>query len=135
MEDYIFIIIAIILSALGAINRKKKKRIAMMEEEENGGVHEPSFFEEQFVDPFFEEEKPKPEPVFREPITPEPQPVVGPKPASTFKPVSGIELGKDQTERVEEEPEVINETALEGIMKDFSLKKAVIYTEILQRKY
>ncbi len=136
MEDYIFIIIAIILSVLGAFNRKNKKRIADMENDESSTGQEPSFFEKQFVDPFFDEEEEfEPEPVFEQPVVPRPEPMVIPKPTRTIMPEPRIEVKKDQDEIVEEETDEIEETKFEGIMKDFSLKKAVIYSEILQRKY
>ena len=134
MEDYIFIIIAIILSVLGAFNRKNKKKIGEMEDD-NGTVQEPSFFEKQFVDPFFDDVEEEPEPVFSQPVAPEPQPFVMPKPTLTVKREPKVEVKKDLLETIEEEVNPEEETRLDGIMKDFSLKKAVIYSEILQRKY
>ena len=74
MEDYIFIIIAIVLSVIGAVNRKKKQQIARMKEEEAPRVHRPaSSFDKLFNDPFFDDE-------FEEPI---PAPVPAPAPKLT----------------------------------------------------
>ncbi len=124
MEDYIFIIIAIVLSALGALNRNKKKRIAQMEENGNG-KNEPSFFEQQFVDTFFEDEIP--EPVVETP-KPAPRVVVEPKPVQIIK--------EEKKPKVLKETKTDNEeTRLDSIRNNFSLKKAVIYSEILNRKY
>jgi hypothetical protein len=88
---------------------------------------EPSFFEKQFVDTFFEDELP--EPVIEAP-KPAPKVVVEPK----TEPIQVIKEVKKP--KVVSEPETDDEeTRLDSIMNGFSLKKAVIYSEILNRKY
>ena len=130
MEDYIFIIIAIILSVLGAFNKKNKKKLAQMEKEEANDAYEPSFFEKQFSDPFFDDD-----------FEPEPEMVAQPEPKVEVKTPPAYETKAPKMEKmevvklVEEEEDSPKETRLDSLMKDFSLKKAVIYSEILNRKY
>jgi hypothetical protein len=142
MEDYIFLIIAIVLSILGAMNQSKKKRQAAAdrlfpEEEER-----PSIFDQMFADDEVDEEPvvimQKPEPKV---FVPNKQPVI-----PTFEPApSRLDTGHIQSslikrsievkpvEDLEEdaEPEYIGE----GIMEGFTLKKALVYTEIIERRY
>ncbi len=134
MEDYIFIIIAIVLSIFGAINRKKKKRIAMMDDGDNGVSQEPSFFEKQFNDPFFDEEG-EAESEFAQAVSPKPQPIIVSKPDPYYENVVKMNDEKKANKGFEKEEKTEDETTLDSIMKDFSLKKAVIYSEILERKY
>ncbi|MGQ7869703.1 hypothetical protein [Sunxiuqinia sp. sy24] len=144
MEDYIFILIAIVLSIFGAINKNQKKKMAQMEEEEEAPSHQPSFFDQVFDDP-----------VFREDPMPEPKSVVVEKTKTFVKKTM-------QQERVERTPlrssvlkkteigdaihknkiasgpnteEVETEAGNDSLLSNFSLRKAVIYAEILERKY
>ncbi|MGQ8336020.1 hypothetical protein ACUNWD_05670 [Sunxiuqinia sp. A32] len=102
--------------------------------EENEPYNEPPSILKNFMDDsFFDDE---PEPVF----VPEPKPEQKPVVKKTFEPLKREPIIK-KTEPIkkktpillEEEPE--QETRLGAIMKDFTLKKAVIYSEILDRKY
>lgn len=144
MEDYIFILIAIVLSIFGAMNKKKK--MARMQEEEETYDHQPSFFEHVFDDPVFRDEpkpKPKPQPV----VVEQPKTVTPPKmkvekiERPTLRPTTlkkseigdAIHRSKITSSPItgESEPEVEKDSML----NDFSLRKAVIYAEILNRKY
>jgi outer membrane biosynthesis protein TonB len=130
MEDYIFIIIAILLSVVGAMNRKKKEAAAKGESQPAG--RRPSVFDQLFEDPLFAEEvapvKPqvveKPVPVPKK----KPEPAKKPEPVVQFRPVKKPQV----TAPIKDHPPG---RRVHPLMKDFSMKKAVIYSEILQRKY
>lgn len=151
MEDYIFILIAIVLSIFGAINQNKKKKMEQMMEEEQEPEHEPSFFDQIFDDPMFREE-PQPktvqEPVvmerpqiIREPRKaerriPEPKLQRQPLRSSLMKKTEiGDAIHKNKIASSLTETEADVQTSGESILSDFSLRKAVIYAEILERKY
>lgn len=148
MEDYIFLLIAIVLSIFGAINKKKKKNEAQMPIEEEADTPR-NFFMDQLLgddfldEPMVEEVKPKKKvkPVFVK------DQVASIPTASTFKNYrSNFKSGlPDRLQRgivtsvkrqpVEEKsPEADNDN-LPGYMEDFSLRKAFVYSEILNRKY
>ncbi|MCW0482568.1 hypothetical protein [Gaoshiqia sediminis] len=137
MEDYIFILLAIVLSIIGAYNQSKKKKAAeQMMDEEDTIAPRPSVFEQLFDDDFFTDEKPIVKPVVKPFSKPEP-----PKPMG-YQPLIREEIRKKPVKPVKKTPAQVIETTLAGsqaknnpIRKDFSLKKAVIYSEILQRKY
>ena len=164
MEDYIFIIIAIVLSILGAVNQSKKKKMQQMEDDE-GGERQPSVFDQFFDDPVFDE--PKPQAASQEPQAPKmehqemkpPEELKAPKierpaisrmerPKMERTPLTRMErpslrprkqeepLKKKMTTILKEEAdgETIGKS-YESILDGFSLKKAVIYAEIINRKY
>lgn len=144
MEDYIFILIAIVLSIFGAINQNKKKRMEQMTDDEP--EHGSSFFDEIFDDPMFREE-PKPQPV-REPIVVKRPPIVPekkiPAPHLQRQPlrstlVKKTEIGdaidKNKIASSLTQTETVDQSDRASILSDFSLRKAVIYAEILERKY
>jgi len=146
MEDYIFILIAIVLSIFGAINKNKKKRMEQMEEDEQESQREPSFFDQIFDDPVFSETpKPKPAP---EPMVVEKQRTDTntriPEPKLQRRPLRSTHLKKteigDAIHRNKiasplTENEADDQVDRDSILSDFSLRKAVIYAEILERKY
>ncbi|MFV0377390.1 MAG: hypothetical protein ACK5JD_08825 [Mangrovibacterium sp.] len=149
MEDYIFIIIAILLSAFGAINRKKKERAKAMEQDDE--QDHKSVFADLFDDDFLGQpntvpssaEKPAPKPKAPKKA---PQPVQMEAPAKLgYTPLQreSLTLSHQRPERKSENLQ-IEELAEEKLatvkkqhpdMNGFSLRKAVIYAEILQRKF
>lgn len=151
MEDYIFILIAIVLSVFGAINQNKKKKMEQMMEEEQEPEHEPSFFDQIFDDPMFREE-PQPKTV-REPVVMErPQIIPEPRKAERRIPEPKLErqplrssllkkteigdaIHKNKIASSATETETETKGARYSVMSDFSLRKAIIYAEILERKY
>lgn len=146
MEDYIFILIAIVLSIFGAINQNKKKKMEQMREEEQEPEHEPSFFGQIFDDPMFREE-PQPKPV-REPVVVEkPRIVPGkriPEPRLQRQPLRstllkkteiGDAIDKNKIASSLTKTEAEDQTDRKSFLSDFSLRKAVIYAEILERKF
>lgn len=131
MEDYIFIIIAIILSVFGAINRKKKQGQAAAEDDDATASQRSSVFDQLFEDPLFTDEKPQLKPQVFEPI-----------PRETYKPpvrktapaiVQPVSVRKPPV--AAKMPDHPPKRRIHPLMKDFSLKKAVVYSEILNRKY
>ena len=133
MEDYIFIILAIVLSVVGAINQNKKKRAAQQLSENENRPHRPSVFEQLFEDDFFNEEEPV--------VRPVPQPKPKPEPRIKYQPLVREEPAKAAVINYKNTPKdtspLLQNSTPEShpIRKDFSLKKAVIYSEILKRKY
>jgi len=134
MEDYIFILIAILLSIFGAIGRKKKQGQAIVENEDLSAERRPSVFDQLFDDPLFADEKPQVKPQVTEQIIPGPRETYRPpvrktagvtvRPVSFRKPTVELKI-----------PEIRPKRRIHPLMKDFSLKKAVVYAEILNRKY
>ncbi len=132
MEDYIFIIIAIVLAIWGAINQSKKKNNQLLADDEDIPQQRPSVFEQLFEDDFFEEAPPTP-------VQQVPSPEIS---ARQFQPLARPEIRKPAPPPVRPKPiEVIVEkeekttNTISALKKDFSLKNAVIYSEILRRKY
>ena len=147
MEDYIFLLIAIALSIFGAINQNKKKKDA-----ENPLSEKKSSARNFFMDQLLGQD------FLAEPIAEvKPQVMVKPKlkkePLETPKPLQPTGLyhttfvstlpdrskkqlqpsvRKTTIEPAEPESD-LDETS--GYLEDFSLRKAFIYSEILQRKY
>ena len=148
MEDYIFLIIAVGLSIYAAINKSKKEKDAAIpvDEEEPEEDNVRNFFMDQLLGKDFLEEpkEKKPKPV-RIPQLPD---------RKEFK--SGLDLNKKGLfksrfvstlpERIKrpsissmniqtEENEEISTEETGSYLEDFSLRKAVIYSQILERKY
>jgi len=148
MEDYIFLIVAIVLSIFGAIN-KKKKIAGQANPLEEKPQRSKNFFLEQLLGEDFLE--PTPEAV---------QPVVQEKPIVRIQklakdkiPVRPTGLYHEsfistlpgqkkkqepllQTKPQEKEPEIDNEEVeTTDYFGDFSLRKAFVYSEILHPKY
>ncbi|MGE4586354.1 MAG: hypothetical protein AB7D05_03340 [Mangrovibacterium sp.] len=130
MEDYIFILIAVLLSVFGAMNRKKaQKKPAGKDEPENGRAA--SGFEQLFQDPLFREEQPV-RPAKRQSSAP----------AFTPRSPSSRPFQRASSPKSEKKPKMkADMTRLQekqsphSLRNDFSLKKAVVYSEIIRRKY
>ena len=147
MEDYIFLIIAVVLSIFGAINKKKK-----IAEQANPFAEKPqrskNFFLDQLLgENFVGDSEEIIKPAVREKPTLQTKPVVNPEPVSQsglyrfgFKstlPQQKIKAFQTITLKSEvKEPaiEIIDMDSV-GYLEDFSLRKAFVYSEILQRKY
>jgi hypothetical protein len=147
MDDYIFLIIAVALSIFGAINQNKKKK--NLSDQPSETVERPgNFFMDHFLSDGFLDETPmevKPKVMVRPELKKEPMPVpmtvqrsgpykssfVSSLPDRSKKPLQPS-LKKQLVEESDTEAE--NEETT-GYLEDFSLRKAFIYSEILQRKY
>jgi hypothetical protein len=147
MEDYIFLIIAIVLSIVGALNKSKKKKT-----DDNPFAQKPerskNFFMDQLLGEGFladEEEEIKPVPKMKPAKIREPMVVAPPiVPSGHYRPgfKSSLpdrskrnlpsSLEKPAVKESEAEPEAEDRT---NYLEDFSLRKAFVYSEILQRKY
>ncbi|HCY43021.1 MAG TPA: hypothetical protein DHV48_17070 [Prolixibacteraceae bacterium] len=147
MEDYIFLIIAVVISIFAAINKNKKSKIAE-NELETDEIKTRNYFMDQLLGEDFLEET----------IAEEPRPVKE-KQAPVEIPVRKVsEIQRSQhvrqpfkstlPERIKRqsltsikrqpEPEVVNEAEEESssnYFDDFSLRKAVVYSIIMERKY
>lgn len=149
MEDYIFLIIAIVLSIFGAINKKKKKGEEFAPTGQVAEKPSRNYFMDQLLGEDFLEEpeeevvaqpvKPRPK-VYAEPVVSERQVMHTGLYHSGFKstlPERKKYPARTTAKKVElEETEAATELSDEpGIMDDFSLRKAFIYSEIMQRKY
>jgi hypothetical protein len=147
MEDYIFLLIAIVLSIFGAINKKKKvteKANPLSEKAQRTK----NFFLDQFLGESFMDDSPE---IINPPVQEKPvlktAPVTAPKPAGQsglyhlgFKstlPEQKIKPSQTITSKSEvTEPEFEFDGAdYPGYLEDFSLRKAFVYSEILNRKY
>lgn len=145
MEEYIFIILAILLSIVGAFNRNKGKKGATPPLHGGDGRRSESFLE-QLLGTNFGLDEPPPRPM---------QPATVPEPVSDYvvptkkknKPQAFLteELARNAREK---ELVILNQTSagkemktkrarqkVSALMDGFSMKKAVVYSEILQRKY
>lgn len=164
MEDYIFIIIALILSVFGAINKKKKKQNENGSESYSSDGNSRSVFEELFDDTLFGSskatdntvpppyeteiyERPKAEyrseKVHRSEMKAPPKMEAPSK--MDYQPLTR-EGQKHSYVQPKRENKVLTLEKLDNeksqssvktnrILNDFSLKKAVVYSEILTRKY
>jgi hypothetical protein len=147
MEDYIFLIIAVALSIFGAINQNKKKKNLLDESAGNAGKSGSSFMDHFLAEDFMNEipQEVKPKELVRPELKKEPLPVpmtiqrsepykssfVSTLPERSKKTLQPT-MRKQMVELTD--PEAENEERTD-YLEDFSLRKAFIYSEILQRKY
>ncbi|HBL76151.1 MAG: hypothetical protein A2W90_08825 [Bacteroidetes bacterium GWF2_42_66] len=140
MEEYIFIILAIILSIVGAVNKNKKKTAGTT----GSGI--PSFFEKMMGESLFDEE-----PVVNSPkqeTAPSSHPSMPKQKKETLvrrQPFLSHELaergipkrasGLKKVENIQKKEPVKKKERIHDLMKGFSMKKAIIYSEIIQTKY
>lgn len=147
MEDYIFLLIAIVLSIFGAINKKKKitEKASPLDEK---AQRTKNFFLDQLLGENFPDDSPE---IIKPPVREKPVPktvsVASPRPVSQsglyhfgFKStlpeqkIKPFQTITSKSEGKESEVELDN-TDTSGYLDDFSLRKAFVYSEILQRKY
>jgi len=145
MEDYIFLIIAIVLSIFGAINQNKKKKAEdnpftkEVDEPRNG------FMDQLLGRDFLDEPVVKKAPLVR--VNPTQVKVAAKSTIdiprgkfyhqtfeSTLPDRPKHELVHTSRKQKEEEEIIEGEESI-NYLEDFSLRKAFIYSEILNRKY
>jgi hypothetical protein len=144
MEDYIFLIIAVVISIFASINKNKKKsaeKIPAIESNEDSG--------DSFIDQFFDLDFPDEEETIPVKAAPAEKkvPLVAPTPirtqmshVSTFKSSlperSGriVQKIKKREFLNESEPEIETDETSE-YLSNFSLRQAFVYSEILNPKY
>jgi hypothetical protein len=146
MDDYIFLIIAIALSIFGAINQSKKKKGA----ENPFGMKEMkprNFFMDQLLGNDFPEEpeRKKPIPVRAKTV----QAPIANKNNIVIQRGMNYQLPRFKStlpdrpkrptiltvQRQKEENEIVESEEPIDYLEDFSLRKAFIYSQILERKY
>lgn len=146
MEDYIFLIMAVALSIFSAINQNKKKK-ATENQLESGEEKPRNFFMDQLLGLDFlkETEQLKPKPVKAKPAPA----IVAIKSNSNIQKMGNFQpqrfkstlpdRPKRQTiltmQRQPEEEEVVGAEESISYLEDFSLRKAFVYSQIMERKY
>jgi hypothetical protein len=145
MDDYIFLIIAIVLSIFGAINQSKKKKAAenLLEEED---LKPRNFFMDQLLgEDFLRETKVKKTTPVKVKTAPASvafkgssniQQIENYKPPR-FKSTLPDRLKRETiltVQRQSEDEEIIEEESI-SYLEDFSLRKAFVYSLIMERKY
>lgn len=155
MEDYIFILIAIALSVFGAMNKQKKKREEAMRGMDENERPSRSVFEEIFEGDLFmtggREDNLVPPPVVkRAPVPTKKEKMKAPTKMEAPAKMEHKPLMRESLRHSYSRPErkmktlEVEKLSLEDeaklspknlIMKDFSLRKAVLYSEIINRKY
>lgn len=145
MEDYIFLIIAVVISIFAAINKNKKKELIVSAVSEN--EEEP---ENYLMDGFFHVDFPEDEEEqvpFRIKQTAKKETLNAPVPMRTevnyrmpFKSTLPDRSGRtfQSSLKKEDAPDVNLEDETgesTGYLEDFSLRKAFVYSEIMTPKY
>ena len=142
MEDYIFLIVAIVLSVLSAVNQNKKKKAAQANTDSPKVQHRNPLFDQLFGSDLFDEpDEEKVQPVKIQRVKPEVKVSQAPRESfvrheyKTTLPATALNVKPklEKKEQVVEDLDEENEDA--GYLSDFSLRKAFIYSEILNRKY
>ncbi|HAH25900.1 MAG TPA: hypothetical protein DCL77_19435 [Prolixibacteraceae bacterium] len=147
MGDYIFLIIAIAISIFAAINKSQKAKLASQQPLKPEAKPRNYFMDQLLGEDFLEEEQEKKVPVM--PAKPLPEKVAFKSSSDTQKGLNyhlprfkstlpdrpkhtTITVAKRQNREVAaiEEPE---ETP--SYLEDFSLRKAIIYSQILEQKF
>ncbi|WP_372773676.1 hypothetical protein [Mangrovibacterium sp.] len=153
MEDYIFIIIALVLSVFGALNQQKKKREQELQKEDDMEIPSRSVFEEFFDgDPIMSDrtsENSVPPPVVKQ-VSSKREKLKAPPPMQAPSKLKYNALKHEslthsyrreerKTQALQLEKLKVEDdsklTPRNLIRQDFSLRKAVVYSEILNRKY
>lgn len=130
MEDYIVIILTLVIAVVGALNSKKKKKALKVPVAE--GVEQPSDFWDTILNQQEEEfdEEPVADYIEQEPVVEKyKQAVEKPKYSFTAANEGMSNIPDTKKTKVRRRRKVM----IEG--EEFSLKKAVIYSEIMNRKY
>ena len=135
MEDYFLIILTLIIAVVGAFNRKKKKNAPAPAETD--GDKQPSSFWDMIMDEQGLTDEPVGPYVDDEPEFEEEQPVVQQYKAPVPKQGYSFSAESEGKSEIKEEMKKLEKKKRHVFIdgEKFSLKKAVIYSEILNRKY
>lgn len=152
MEDYIFLIIAVVISIFAAINKNRKAKmedLPLEEEEALESERRNRFMDELLGEDFLEEdEAPKPQPMRVQPL---PKPAIV-KAKENMDVRSGLDYKRPRFKstlperikrpsiasapRQKEDLELlVEEEETSAYLEDFSLRKAVVYSIILEPRY
>lgn len=149
MEDYIFLIIAVVISIFAAINKNKKNKMVeqIPEDEEEEVIRRNNFMDQLLGEDFLEEKDEMEEPPMR--VKTAPSNVVFkssdearkgvnyklPKFRSTLlERPKHVTIATTPRKKIVEELQEVPEDAID-YLEDFSLRKAVVYSVILEPKY
>lgn len=146
MEDYIFLIIAVVISIFAALKKGKKKEDELKAPVEQDNRQEDVFFDQWFSNDLSDDESatvlPEKKQTFqyKEPELPKPSFNKTENFHSRFKSNLPERSRKNNQTPLRKAAEEIEENntdmeASEGYMEDFSIQKAIIYSEILKPKF
>ena len=136
MEDLIVIVIMIAISIIGAVTRSKKKKVVSGNMVQSGMQQDkPDFWET-----LFEDDLPAAEPVFAtESFVNAEEPLKVPSKDITPEPILFEEGSPKRMDEIKEDEiktgEIGNQETSSKILDGFSLKKAVVFSEIINPKY
>ena len=130
MEDYFVIILTLVIAVVGALNRKKKKKAPKIPVAE--GVEQSSDFWDTILNQQEEElvEEPIADYIESEPVAEKYKQAVE-KQKYSF--TAANEEMSNIPDKTKAKPRRKRKVMIEG--EEFSLRKAVIYSEIMNRKY
>lgn len=147
MEDYIFLIIAVVISIFAAINKNKKSKIADNTVEDDEIKTRNYFMDQLLGEDFLEEtiaEEPRPVKVKQAPIEipvrkvseiPKYQHIRQPYKSTLPERIKSQSLSSIKRQPEPEEITDADEESASNYLDDFSLRKAVVYSIIMERKY
>ena len=147
MEDYIFLIVAVALSIYAAINKNKKAKIADSSVEEEDEPSRNFFMDQLLGEDFLEEKKEVKHPLVK--VQPAPanfayKSSIDTEKGKNFKPAKFKSTLPDRPKHesiltIYRQPEELEEIAgseeTVSYLEDFSLRKAFVYSQIMERKY
>ncbi|MFV0593466.1 MAG: hypothetical protein ACK5M7_18995 [Draconibacterium sp.] len=134
MDDLLVIIITILIAVVGVFNQRKKKRDAQQPVSEDTG--ESTDFWEMLMQQ--EERKPVFQPIQEEAGEDEDYEAYEDPVPKQEQPVYQFKAGEEGSSEVTEEKKILQREVKKKVLiegEEFSLRKAVIYNEILNRKY
>ncbi|MCE4566012.1 hypothetical protein INQ51_16960 [Maribellus sp. CM-23] len=131
MDDLIVIILTILVAVVGALNQRKKKREAEASASEEAG--QPTDFWEMIMQqeerpPVYQTVPQEEDDLYDEVVDTVPEP----------KPVYQFKAEAEGSSEVVGEKKILQREAKKRVMVDgeeFSIRKAIIYSEIMNRKY
>ncbi len=133
MDDLIVIILTILVAVVGALNQRKKKREAEASASASEEAGQPADFWEMIMQqeerpPVYQTVPQEEEDLYDEVVDTVPKP----------KPVYQFKAEAEGSSEVLEVKKILQREAKKPVMVDgeeFSIRKAIIYSEIMNRKY
>lgn len=149
MDDYFFLIIAIALSIFGAINQNKKKKQTENPFEEADAKPRNFFMDQLLGKDFLDVPEPEVKKVTPIRVNPAPTKVAVTKSSSNVQTGGNFHLQRfkstlpdrpkhatiSTTKKIKEEIEIAETEETIDYLEDFSLRKAFVYSQILEQKF
>ncbi|WP_297086814.1 hypothetical protein [uncultured Draconibacterium sp.] len=128
MDDVLVIILTLVIAVFGALNQKRKKKAAGA----NNAVP-PKKESQNFWDMLMDQE----EELITERQEPFEEELVQPEPKTIERPVYDFKADREGAKSIRKPMKSVRENKKRKLVmgEEFSLKKAVIYSEIINRKY